>query len=337
MMKIDHIHFFVEDAIAWAHWFVETMGCQSLNGGTNAHTRREVLRNGSIYFVLSSPITQLSPVFDYLKHHPPGVVDIAFNVEDITSILAKATHISEPLQSFPCVSGHLQWAKIAGWGALAHTLIENTSSFSFCEVMGRQMLAKNGVKQSAIDSTNIKPSDINLSSTFTQIDHVVLNIAAGELQKTVDWYCTLFDLQVKQTFNIQTQHSGLSSRVLTSADHEIYFNINEPTSSNSQIQKFLEANRGSGIQHIALRTSNIVKAVTELRKKGQDFLSVPSAYYVQLKQRFMPILKQLLKPTELTEIQAHHILVDGLEEGTAAVLLQIFTQPIFKEPTFFLS
>jgi 4-hydroxyphenylpyruvate dioxygenase len=337
-MKIDHIHFFVEDTTAWAHWFIETMGCQSLNGVANNHTRREVLRNGSIYFVLSSPITQLSPVFDYLRHHPPGVVDIAFNVEDITSILAKATHISESLQSFQCVSGHLKWAKIAGCGALTHTLIENTSSFSFCEVMGHQMVAKNAAKQFAIDAAaKPKPSAVDLTSVFTQIDHVVLNVAAGELQKTVDWYCTLFNFEVKQTFNIQTQYSGLSSRVLTSADHEMYFNINEPTSSNSQIQKFLEVNRGSGIQHIALRTSNIVKAVTELRKKGQDFLSVPSAYYLQLKQKFMPILKHLLKPTELTEIQAHHILVDGLEEGSASVLLQIFTQPIFKEPTFFLS
>lgn len=337
-MKIDHIHFFVEDAAAWARWFIETMGCQSLNGVANAHTRREVLRNGSIYFVLSSPITQDSPVFDYLRHHPPGVVDIAFNVEDIISILAKATHISEPLQSFQCASGHLRWAKIAGWDALSHTLIENTSSFSFYEVMGRQMVAKNGTKQSTIDATaNIKPLELDLESVFTQIDHVVLNVAAGELQKTVDWYCTLFDLQVKQTFNIQTQYSGLSSQVLTAADHEMYFNVNAPTSSNSQIQKFLDANRGSGIQHIALRTSNIVQAVTDLQKKGQAFLSVPSAYYTQLKQKFMPILRHLLSPTELAEIQAQHILVDGLKEETDSVLLQIFTQPIFKEPTFFLS
>ena len=341
-MKIDHIHFYVEDAIAQADWFIETMGCQSVMGTANAHTHMEVLRHGSIYFVLSSPINQFSPVFDYLKHHPAGVVDIALNVEDIESILAKAAPSSEPLQSFPCPSGHLKWAKIAGWGALSHTLIENTSSLAFCEAMGSQMAANNGSKPSAMDATlktdpKTKPLEIDQDSIFTQIDHVVLNVAAGALQQTVDWYCTLFDFQVQQTFNIQTQYSGLNSRVLTPADREMYFNINEPTSPNSQIQEFLEVNRGSGIQHIALRTNNIVQAVAELRQKGQSFLSVPNAYYAQLQQKLMPVLRYLLKPTEFTEIQAQHILVDGSEEGSASLLLQIFTKPIFKEPTFFLS
>jgi 4-hydroxyphenylpyruvate dioxygenase len=336
-MKIDHIHFYVEDATAQAGWFIETMGCQRLIGTANAHTRMEVLRNGSIYFVLSSPKNQSSPVFDYLRHHPAGVADIAFNVKDIKSILARA-ELSEPLRSFPCLSGYLKWSKVAGWGALTHTLIENTSSLSFCETMGSRMTAEKGSKQSATDAfATAKPSEIDLTSIFPQIDHVVLNVPAGVLQKTVDWYCTLFDFQVQQTFSINTQYSGLNSQVLTSGGGEMYFNINEPTSSNSQIQNFLEANRGSGIQHIALRTTNIVEAVAELRKKGQTFLSVPGTYYTQLKQKLMPVLMSLLQPTEFIKIQANHILVDGSEEESDSLLLQIFTQPIFKEPTFFLS
>jgi 4-hydroxyphenylpyruvate dioxygenase len=336
-MNIDHIHFYVEDAIAQADWFIQTMGCQSLVSVANDHTRMEVLRNGSIYFVLSSPVTQLSPVFHYLKHHPAGVVDIALNVEDIQSLLAKATAISEPLQFLPCASGHLEWAKVAGWGDLTHTLIENTSSVSFCEAMASRMSAENGAKPLARDIAETKSTEIDLPSIFTQIDHVVLNVPVGALQKTVDWYCNLFGFQVQQSFDIQTQYSGLNSRVLTSADRAMYFNINEPTSSNSQIQTFLDANRGPGIQHIALRTSNIVQAVAELRQRGLWFLSVPGEYYTQLKQKLMPVLRNLLKPAELVEIETHRILADGSEEDSASLLLQIFTQPIFKEPTFFLS
>jgi 4-hydroxyphenylpyruvate dioxygenase len=335
-MKIDHIHFYVEDAIAQAGWFTKTMGCQSLLSVANAHTRMEVLRNGSIYFVLSSPITQSSPVFNYLRHHPAGVIDVALNVEDIETILAKTAFVGEPT-SFPCLCGHLKWAKVSGWGDLTHTLIENTSSFSFCEAMASRMSAENGAEPSAISIAKTKPSEIDPASIFTQIDHVVLNVPAGALQKTVDWYCNLFDFQVQQTFNIQTQYSGLRSRVLKSADRKIYFNINEPTSASSQIQKFLEANRGSGIQHIALRTENIVQAVAELRQRGLGFLSVPGAYYTQLKQKLMPMLRNLLKPTELAELETHCILADVSEAESASLLLQIFTQPIFKEPTFFLS
>jgi 4-hydroxyphenylpyruvate dioxygenase len=335
-MKFDHIHFYIEDATAQAGWFIEKMGCQSISSTANDHTRTEVLRNGAVYFVLSSPITQFSPAFKYLRHHPAGVVDIAFNVENIESILSKATISAEPLQSFSCPSGHLKWAKVAGWGSLNHTLIENTSPFPFCEVISR-IAAENGTKQATVPAAQTKRSEIDITSVFTQIDHVVLNVAAGALQKTVDWYRNLFDFQVKQTFNIQTRYSGLNSQVLTSADSGIYFNINEPTCSNSQIQKFLEANRGSGIQHIALKTTNIVEAVAALRKKGQTFLAVPATYYTQIKQKLMPVLKSLLQPTELIKIQANHILVDGSEEKSDSLLLQIFTQPIFKEPTFFLS
>jgi 4-hydroxyphenylpyruvate dioxygenase len=107
--------------------------------------------------------------------------------------------------------------------------------------------------------------------------------------------------------------------------------INQPTSANSQIQEFLEVNRGPGVQHIALQTPNIVDAIAYLRQRGLPFLQVPRTYYTQLLHR----QGLQLSEAEIQEIAAQQILVDWEENSPEALLLQIFTQPIFEQPTFF--
>lgn len=335
-MRIDYIHFYLKDTASLADWFREKIGCTSLMSAAGAHTHTEVLKTGSIYFVLSSPITQHSPAYDYLSCHPAGVVDVALRVEKLEPILAKAAR-SESLQPVSELSGPIRWAKIRGWGDLTHTLIEGTAEFSFCEVLRLQLGIEAFLPDRNISAVTSEPERVNETpSLFAEIDHVVLNVPAGSLQEAVNWYRDLFDFDVKQTFNIQTQHSGLKSQVLGSKSGKVYFNINEPTSASSQIQKFLEANQGSGIQHIALRTHNIVKAVAHMQQQGQVFLSVPPAYYAQLERRLKPALASMLKSSELNEIQDRNILVDGSAGQPTSLLLQIFTQPLFEEPTFFM-
>jgi 4-hydroxyphenylpyruvate dioxygenase len=112
----------------------------------------------------------------------------------------------------------------------------------------------------------------------------------------------------------------------------LQFPINEPTSASSQIQEFLDVNRGSGIQHIALQTPQIVNAIAQLRDLGLIFLHIPPSYYTELKLKY-PTLP--LSPAKLDEIAAQEILVDWQDKSKQALLLQTFTQPIFKEPTFF--
>jgi 4-hydroxyphenylpyruvate dioxygenase len=336
-MDIDHIHFFVKDAVWHRNALVEKMGFQHSTSVTNAHTRTEVLQNGAIYFVLSAPLTQDSPAFNYLQAHSEGVVDVALRVDTLDPFLSKRTFNAEDIQSQQTHTGTLRWAKVPGWGALSHTLIENTTDTSFCDVIfapaSESMQQKTGftLAQTVSSQTN------GITSTFNSVDHVVLNVPAGELTNAVTWYRDFLGLQVRQSFNIQTQRSGLQSQVLELPNGQLYFNINEPTSANSQIQEFLDCNRGAGIQHIALHTPNLLQTVSQLRQRGQSFLSIPKAYYTQLKQRLMSCAKRVLSPTELQAIQTQGVLADWELESPASLLLQIFTPPIFDQPTFFLS
>jgi 4-hydroxyphenylpyruvate dioxygenase len=327
VMEIDHIHFYVDDIATRRNWFIQNMGCETISATANHHTATEVLKNGAIYFVISSALNPNSPVTHYLKKHPPGVADIAIKVHSIETQLAKADQVQVSLQTIPFWGEQLKWAKISGWGSLSHTLIENTSPLDFCQAFfGSGAQAESSPRAIA-----------NTSADFTQIDHVVLNVAAGALSQVVEWYRNLFDFQVQQTFQIQTETSGLNSQVLMSQNGQVYFNINEPSSSKSQIQEFLDENRGPGIQHIALKTPNILQAVRQMRQRSMKFLSVPATYYSQLSHRLHQGKPSQFLHAEIQDIIAQNILVDWQKNKPDSILLQIFSHPIFEQRTFFLS
>jgi 4-hydroxyphenylpyruvate dioxygenase len=307
-MKIDRVHFYVEDAKAWRDWFVHKLSFQAVAAKLSNHTSTEVVKNGSVYFVLSSPLTSLSPVAKFLRQHPPGVADIAFQVEDVEAVMNRAiahgAKVLQPIQS----QNDYKWSKIAAWGSLSHSLIERKAGGG----AGEEIFYRSPF-------------------TFSGIDHVVLNVAAGELEPAVAWYQDTLDFHARQTFTIQTDRSALHSRVMVSRDSCVQLPINQPASPNSQIQEFLDINQGSGIQHIALHTPNIVKVIAQFRSCGVSFLPVPSTYYTQLQQR----LGLPLTAAEFEEIAQQQILVDWQDTHPNAVLLQTFTQPIFGQPTFF--
>ncbi len=305
-MKIDRVHFYVEDAKAARDWFINKLGFQSIASSASLHVCTEVVNSGAVCFVLSSPLTIASPVAKFLSQHPPGVADITFSVDDVEKAIAKASlggaKVLKGVHK-DSVSGS-KWGKISAWGALTHTLVEK------------------------VQTRNI----FSALSSFTGIDHVVLNVEAGDLEPAVAWYRDTLGFEAKQAFKIQTERSALHSQVMVSPDRQVQFPINQPASPNSQIQEFLDANKGAGIQHIALETANIIGEVAQFRRCGVAFLPVPPSYYTQLQQR--PGLP--LTVAELAEIAEQEILVDWQETVPQAILLQTFTQPIFSQPTFFL-
>jgi 4-hydroxyphenylpyruvate dioxygenase len=159
----------------------------------------------------------------------------------------------------------------------------------------------------------------------------VLNVQTGELEGAIAWYEKTLGFQPRQSFEIQTDRSALCSQVMVHPDGTAQFPINQPASASSQIQEFLDWNRGGGIQHIALQTPHIVEAIDQFRQQGLVFLPVPFSYYEQLRLRPGFNLSEL----EWQTIARQEVLVDWQIEIPQALLLQAFTQPIFSEPTFF--
>lgn len=144
------------------------------------------------------------------------------------------------------------------------------------------------------------------SHLFSHIDHIVLNVPTGQMQAAAQWYVEHMGLRESDRFSIQTKRSALRSIVMENADRTIQIPINESSTTNSQIQEFLDCNRGAGIQHLALHTHDIAIAVDKLETRGVKFLKTDP-----------------------------RILIDTQYETNDKALMQIFTQPIFSQPTFF--
>lgn len=324
-MKIDHVHFYTRNAAKVKDWFVGNIGFQAVGSSCDRDTYSIAIALNSACLVFSSPLNTDSQVNQYLNAHPSGVVDIAFRVKNLRAIVSQAQSLGVKILQFPQIkqllAGKFLHAKIQGWDSLQHTLVEKIAGdFDYG-------LPEMKIKtQQAVDPTN--------SSHLTNIDHVVLNVAAGQLKAAVTLYQALFDFKIQQSFNIQTPKSGLFSQALVDETGEVQFNINEPTTPNSQIQKFIDLNRGSGIQHLALRSQNLLADIKQMQRNQVDFLTVPASYYQDLD----PHLDLSLQ--ERKAIATQHILVDRDRRSRSAspqsLLMQIFTQPIFERPTFFL-
>jgi 4-hydroxyphenylpyruvate dioxygenase len=127
-------------------------------------------------------------------------------------------------------------------------------------------------------------------------------------------------------FDIRGKQTSLISKVMRSPCGKFAVPINEPGDKKSQIQEYLDEYKGSGIQHIALLTTDIVKTLENLKSSKLEFLSPPpETYYKMLKDR-LPMVTE-----DVDRLQKNAILVDGDHDG---YLLQIFSKNIIG-PIFF--
>jgi len=338
-MKIAYIHFYVEDVGRSRNWFIETMGFSFLGKSINAHTITEIVGINGILFLLSAPLKETSPVASYLKKHPPGVADIAFNIQNFDLFSKKLVSLEVDILENNLISlENLRMIKIKGWGNLEHTLIEepeNTdNNLLFSQIISEKsddLLEFKFKNKTSLSTNNIS----NLKSHITGIDHVVLNVQRSHLKSAVAWYQRIFDFQVQQLFTIKTLNSGLYSEALIDPSHQVQFNINEPTSANSQIQEFLDLNLGSGIQHIALKTSDILQTVHQMRNLELSFLEIPPSYYQKLDQQYGLKIQSFFNSEQWEQLKKEQVLLDFPAKNPQSLLMQIFTQPIFEKRTFF--
>ena len=166
---------------------------------------------------------------------------------------------------------------------------------------------------------------------LTEIDHLTHNVYAGRMDVWAEFYEKLFNFREIRYFDIQGRKTGLTSRALTSPCGKIRIPINEPSDRKSQIQEYLDAYHGEGIQHIALATRDIYATVEKLRCAGVLFLDTPHAYYDRVDAR-VPNHGE-----DLERLRRNRILIDGEgvdKERREDKLLQIFTQNVIG-PIFF--
>ncbi|GAB3812827.1 VOC family protein [Micromonospora zhanjiangensis] len=161
-----------------------------------------------------------------------------------------------------------------------------------------------------------------------EVDHLAVCLPAGELDAAIRRYQDVFDLE--QTFEEQiiVGKQAMRSKVVQSRSRGVTFTIIEPDLDRDpgQIDAFIEAHDGAGVQHVAFRTEDIVTGVRTCAARGVPFLSTPGEYYQALPERLGPVGVPVEQLRELS------ILAD---RDYAGVMLQIFTASTHPRHTLF--
>ncbi|MGH8080600.1 MAG: 4-hydroxyphenylpyruvate dioxygenase [Lysobacter sp.] len=164
---------------------------------------------------------------------------------------------------------------------------------------------------------------------LTFIDHLTHNLYFGNMQKWSDYYERLFNFREIRYFDIKGVKTGLVSKAMTAPDGVVRIPLNESNDPKSQINEYLDAYKGEGIQHIACFTDNIYETVEAMRARDVDFLDTPETYFDVIDMR-VPNHGE-----DVARLAKNKILIDADPETHQRKLLQIFTKnaigPIFFE------
>jgi 4-hydroxyphenylpyruvate dioxygenase len=164
---------------------------------------------------------------------------------------------------------------------------------------------------------------------LTFIDHLTHNLYFGNMAKWSDYYERLFNFREIRYFDIKGAKTGLVSKAMTAPDGVVRIPLNESSDPKSQINEYLDAYKGEGIQHIACFTDDIYGTVEKMRAQGIEFLDTPDTYFDVIDQRVPE------HGEDVERLRRNKILIDADPETKQRKLLQIFTTnaigPIFFE------
>jgi len=319
----DYVELYVGNAKQAAHYYKTAFGFQDLAySGLETGSRDRVsyvLVQDKIRLVLTSPFDPESEISHHIRRHGDGVKVIALWVDDATrsfeeTVKRGAKPYLKP-EKLRDEQGEIVRSGIHTYGETIHLFIERKNY--------------KGV---------FMPGFEKLESAYTPpvtglkyIDHMVGNVGLGEMNKWAEFYGNTMGFANLVTFDdkdISTEYTALMSKVMTNGNGRIKFPINEPAAGKkkSQVEEYLDFYQGAGCQHIAVATDNIVFTISEMRKRGVEFLYVPGSYYDTVKDR-VGVIEE-----DLEELKKWGIMVDRDEEG---YLLQIFTKPVEDRPTLF--
>ncbi|MCL6452216.1 MAG: 4-hydroxyphenylpyruvate dioxygenase [Alicyclobacillus sp.] len=324
LQGIDYMEFYVGNAKQFAYYLSRGFGFRvvayaGMETGVRDRTSY-VLEQGDIRFVVTSALTADHPIAAHVKLHGDGVKEIAFTVDDADlSYQAAVEHGAIPIsavQTFEDEHGTVRKSVIGTYGETVHAFVER-ENYSGPFWPGYRA------------EENLFGGE---SKGLLAVDHTVGNVELGKMEEWVKYYEQALGFEQFIHFSdedISTEYSALMSKVMQNGGGKIKFPINEPAEGKkkSQIQEYLDFYNGPGVQHIALKTNDIIRTVSELKAAGVEFLSAPDAYYSELWDRIGQIDEDVRK------IQDLNILVDRDEEG---YLLQIFTKPLLDRPTLFI-
>jgi 4-hydroxyphenylpyruvate dioxygenase len=318
--KISYIEFYVFNAFQAANFYRSVLGFDIIGyGGPETGLQDKIsyiLVQEEIKIIISSSVSTNSPLSQHIFLHNDSVKDIAFLCKNVKKafefcIKSGAIPFLEPTEINDNKEKIIK-ASVCTFGDTIHSFIEQNSDSNilpfYTPISQQCQYSRFGLKK---------------------IDHIAIALESGTLKHWQEFYEKVFNFHIFYSENIYLGKSGMLSVVMANKEENIKFVLIEPFSDGetSQIETFLNYNRGAGVQHLAFLSEDIINSVTLLKEQGISFLDIPVDYYTELKED----IKQKLNNIE--SIKKNQILVDQEKNG---YLMQVFSKPIQSSPTFFI-
>jgi 4-hydroxyphenylpyruvate dioxygenase len=314
----EFIEYTAPDPVALGKLF-EQMGFTAI--ARHRHKSVTLYRQGEINFIINAEPDSFAQRF--ARQHGPSICAIAFRVADAGLAYKRALELGA--WGFDNKTGPME-LNIPAIKGVGDSLIYFVDRWR----------GKNGAQPGSIGDISIYDVDFEpipgadpnpVGHGLTYIDHLTHNVHRGRMIEWAEFYERLFNFREARYFDIEGKVTAVKSKAMSSPCGKIRIPINEEGSETAgQIQEYLDAYHGEGIQHIALGTGDIYRTVDGLRDAKIALLDTIDTYY-ELVDRRVPNHGE-----SLADLKQRKILIDGVADE---ILLQIFTEnqigPIFFE------
>jgi 4-hydroxymandelate synthase len=317
---LGYVELYARDGASAIEYFTHRMDFTAIATATAPGGGSTALRNGPVQVVVTVPTAGHGPVAAHLDRHGDGIVDIAL------------------IRTDPAAGGP---AQVPGPGRVRHTLLVADTSGPGPLPTDRRWTPLPGAPDPAPAATTPAASAPAATDTAADpvtrdpgalrvraLDHVALCVAAGTAEQVAQQYQDTLGMERFFVERIEIGGQAMDSVVVRSPSGRATFTIVAPGQSrpSGQLDDFLAANAGPGVQHLAFLVDDIVGDVRRARGRGVSFLETPDTYYDTLSARVGTLQE------EVTDLRETRVLADRDEWG---YLLQIFTRSPYPRRTLF--
>ena len=226
--------------------------------------------------------------------HGTSAYAMALEVEDASAALARAVALgAEPFHQ-PVGPGELEIPAIRGVGGGLVYLIDGTSSLG---------------KIWEVDFVPASDEGQPVPANLIAVDHVAQTVAYEEMLTWLLFYTSIFEAAKSPMVDIIDPAGVVRSQVVENRNGSLRITMNGAENRRTLAGHFIAEKFGSGIQHLAFRSTDIFKTAEALRANGFHTLPISPNYYDDVEARFG------LEPQLTERMKAENILYDRDEHG----------------------
>ena len=240
--------------------------------------------------------------------HGPSVCAIGLKVDSAVATLDRAEKLRDTPFRQRVGPGELEIPAVRGMGGSLLYFLDPTSKLAKVWDVEFEPL----------------PAGKSTDAGLSVVDHISQSMHYEDMLSWLLFYTSLLDVRKTPQVDITDPGGIVRSQVVETTNGTLRIALNASQSPRTQSSRFLNEYFGSGVQHIAFATDDILATAARLKANGVETLRIPENYYDDLEARTG------LDVARLKLLKDNNVLYDKDDSGE---YLQLYTKS-FKDLFF---